>query len=248
MNIKLGVLLFTLFGCSCASQVGFRHYFKDDLVAKAFPELDKEMVCQPGKLIYETYTTREVESIELLRPVNILMLGPLKIPFRLTIKATNLVKEFEAGEYSYFVAPQADTKANIPGIKMVRNEDIIGIRISSYGVLEWYVDSSVYNTDHIPRLSTKLVSKKSLLNLVHRKKHVRFQKQEMAGVIELYSISAAHIKLLVRRKEISEIHTFSRSDKTISIARGELKILAIDPENQLKYKWLRLPKLYRRSL
>jgi hypothetical protein len=247
MNYKYCFLILPFLFCSCASEVGFRDYFNAKAQQMSSPELGVESLMEPGQLIYETYEAKMVEYISLLKPVKELMPGPLFTPFRFSIGATKLIKAFQAKEYSYFIAPEDDVNADLPGgLRLIRNEDILGVRVSQEGDIEWFVDSSAYNTDHIPRLWTKDVSEDDMLNMVHNKKMERVKAQSLQGAIKLSAVSETAVEIIVIVSSVPEKLTFpvKKFPFIVEVSNGQLVVLGIE-DKKLKFKWRKLPNLYK---
>ena len=231
----------------CASKIGYRHYFEKKPQAITFPEVGKEMMSDPGQIIYETYQGHVEECLELIEPFKGNMPGPLFAPFRFSINSKTLVKKFEAGDHLYFVAKEGEANADIPGgFRVIRNEDIIGVRVSSNGEFEWFVDSSAYNTDHVPRLWTRPLTEDEGLNLIHKKNITRLPLQTNSAEIRFAGGSAKELKLRVVINRVHDSFTYdmSKLPQKVNIAGGVLEITSFTKEGQLKYKWEKLPSLF----
>jgi hypothetical protein len=244
MRAILCLVIGVFFLCGCASQIGFRSYSKEPVEKLIHPALGVEALGDPGHLLYDIYGKKLVEFIEIIEPVEGAIPGPLRFPFKFSFRKTTLYRKFEAGDYLYFIAPEGDADAYIAkDVRAVLNNDLMGIRVSKAGKIEWFVDSSAYNDSPVPRLWTREINSDETASLFHKTRYERVELNSLKTYVRFSKRTEKSVTLSVSLNSVSDQFEYSieKLPMEVAISGGILQILAFNEKGQMKYKWVKYP-------
>jgi hypothetical protein len=102
----------------------------------------------PGEAFYIEIGVAPVPALKLSRPFKSSMKGAMGLPFAFSIDSTLLVRTGTSrdGRWIYF-QPKDNAFSPSHGLlgSVIRPGDSVGLRVSTSGEREWFVDNSVYN-------------------------------------------------------------------------------------------------------
>jgi len=102
----------------------------------------------PGEAFYIEIGVKPVPALKLSRPFKSSMKGAMGLPFAFSIDSTLLVRTGTSrdGSWMYFQLKDNAFSASHGLLgSVIRPGDSVGLRISTSGAREWFVDNSVYN-------------------------------------------------------------------------------------------------------